>query len=142
MPRIIEVESPYDGPDDQTIRRNILYTRIACRWALERGDYPYASHLFFTQPGILDDKVPAERTLGIEAGKALTRAAAELSVFFLDLGESRGMTYGREAAAEAGRPVEEVRLFDEDMSASTYDELLAAATSAGLLPDGYSRLGW
>jgi hypothetical protein len=37
---------------------------------LLRGESPIASHLLYTQPGILKDDVPEERPLGIEAGLA------------------------------------------------------------------------
>ena len=139
---IADIESPYDGPNDQTIKRNILYARLACRWALEHGYFPYASHLFFTQPGILDDKIPEERELGIRAGKSIIKTSAKVSLFFLDLGESKGMTYGRQAAAEAGRQIKEIRLFDEPIQTCTYEALLTMATQSGLLPDGYQRMGW
>ena len=46
---------------------------------------PIASHLLYTQPGILKDGVPDERQLGIEAGLAW-RFVAEATVVYQDLG--------------------------------------------------------
>ncbi len=74
-----------------------------------RGESPIASHLLLTQPNVLDDDVPAERTLGIEAGLEWAKKA-DASVFYLDLGVSRGMTRARQAAHEASRPTLERRL--------------------------------
>jgi hypothetical protein len=77
------------------------------RWPMRpglavRGEAPTASHLLYTQPGILRDDVPAERKLGIDAGLAW-RDAAEV---YVDRGISSGMQYGIEAARAAGRPIE------------------------------------
>lgn len=142
--RIADIESPYDGPDDATIRRNILYARLACAWALRNGYCPYASHLFFTQPGLLDDKVPAERTLGIEAGKRIALEAATVSLFFLDLGESSGMAYGRKLAQKAGRLIHDIRLFDTNtnITSITYEGLLELAREHGHISGPYERMGW
>lgn len=90
---IADVESPYNGDTDDIIRRNILYARAACKDALNKGYAPYASHLFFTQPGILDDKVISERQLGLDAGKKIIRESAKFSIFYLDLGMSEGMAW-------------------------------------------------
>lgn len=100
MRRVI-VESPYAGD----IEANVAYARACVRDSVLRGEAPIASHLLFTQPGILDDDVPAERQLGIDAGLAW-RAVAEASVVYTDRGISRGMEYGIAAAIQAGIPVE------------------------------------
>lgn len=57
---------------------------------LLRGEAPIASHLLYTQPGVLDDDVPNERALGIAAGLAWAKVA-DARVFYMDLGMSRGM---------------------------------------------------
>lgn len=100
MRRVI-IESPFAGD----VERNIEYARAAVRDSLLRGEAPIASHLLYTQPGILDDDVPEERQHGIEAGLAW-RTVAEASIVYTDLGISRGMEYGIRAAKEAGVPVE------------------------------------
>jgi hypothetical protein len=86
MKRVI-IESPYAGHID----RNVSYARQAMRDSLERGEAPIASHLLYTQPGILRDDVLSERETGIKAGLAW-RSAADLTVFYTDLGWSPGMT--------------------------------------------------
>ena len=73
MRRVI-VESPYAGD----VATNIAYARAAVRDCLMRGEAPIASHLLFTQPGILDDDVADERRLGIEAGLSWLDVAGKL----------------------------------------------------------------
>jgi hypothetical protein len=55
--------------------------------SLLRGEAPIASHLLYTQPGVLNDQVADERRLGIEAGLAWLRAA-KATVVYQDLGIS------------------------------------------------------
>lgn len=99
--RLVIVESPFAGD----IPRNLRYARAALRDCLTRGEAPFASHLLYTQEGILDDGEPRERLLGIRAG-LLWGLQAQATVVYTDLGTSRGMEMGLEAAREAGRPVE------------------------------------
>ena len=70
-----------------------------------RGEAPIASHLLYTQPGILRDKNPEERQQGIDAGLAWLRVA-EAVVVYTDHGISAGMKYGIETAKSASVPVE------------------------------------
>lgn len=100
MKRVI-VESPFAGD----VERNLAYVRACMADCLRRGEAPYASHALYTQPGVLDDNDPAERKQGIEAGFAW-RAAAELTVFYIDLGWSRGMQLGLEDCQQKGKPFE------------------------------------
>lgn len=67
MKRLI-VESPFKATETYSVEENIAFARKVCRHALLLGYSPYASHLFFTQPGLLDDDLPNERRLGIDAG--------------------------------------------------------------------------
>lgn len=99
--RLVIVESPYAGDID----RNIAYARAAVRDCLLRGEAPMASHLLYTQPGVLRDEVPDERRHGIKAGLAWGRVA-EATVVYTDLGISRGMATGIADAEATGRPVE------------------------------------
>lgn len=99
--RLVIVESPYAGD----IERNVEYARECVRDSLARGEAPIASHLLYTQPGILRDEVPAERKWGIDAGLAW-REVAEATVVYTDLGISKGMEYGIEAAINSGIDVE------------------------------------
>lgn len=99
--RRVIVESPYAGD----IETNVAYARAALRDCLSRGEAPIASHLLYTQPGVLDDDNADERVWGIQAGFAWSNAA-EATVVYDDLGISRGMQYGIERAEREGRPIE------------------------------------
>lgn len=104
--KLVILESPYAG----NIDLNVAYARLAVRDALSRGESPMCSHLLYTQPTILRDAVPEERQWGIDAGLEWGRVA-ELTVVYTDLGISRGMQYGIDAAEKAGRPIEYRKLF-------------------------------
>lgn len=106
--RLVIVESPFAGD----VEANIQYARRCVRDSLSRGEAPIASHLLYTQQGILDDDVPSERQWGIDAGLAW-RTVAEASVVYVDRGISKGMEYGIAAAKEAGMPVEIRSIGDE-----------------------------
>lgn len=103
--RLVIIESPYAGD----IQQNVAYARAALADCLQRGEAPFASHLLYTQPGVLDDLVPGERRLGITAGLAWGERA-DLSAVYVDLGVTPGMREGIERAIAAGRPVEHRRL--------------------------------
>jgi hypothetical protein len=98
--KLVIVESPYMGD----IEKNVEYARRCVRDSLRRGEAPIASHLLYTQPGILRDEDPKERQWGIDAGLAW-RQVAEASVVYTDLGVSKGMEYGIAAAERAGLPI-------------------------------------
>ena len=98
------IESPYAGDTAEAIAKNVEYARRCVKDCLKRGEAAYASHLFYTQPGILDDKIPEERKLGINAG-LLWGEAAEKTAVYTDLGMTDGMKYGIDRAKKAGRPV-------------------------------------
>lgn len=84
---------------------NIRYVRKAMKDCLHRGEAPYASHALYTQFGVLDDTIPEERKLGMEAGFAW-RDVAEASIVYTDLGTSKGMQAGIEDAVAKGRLVD------------------------------------
>lgn len=100
MKRVV-IESPFAGDR----RRNIAYARAAMADCINRGEAPIASHLLYTQPGILRDHLPGERKLGMECG-FVWGAQAEKCVVYLDLGMSQGMKDGIARAWAAGIPVE------------------------------------
>ncbi len=100
MRRVI-LESPYAGD----IEANVAYARLCVKDCVLRGESPIASHLLFTQPGILDDSIPEERQLGIAAGLAW-RDVADATVVYTDRGISTGMAHGIARAKESGVPVE------------------------------------
>ncbi len=101
----VVVESPYGGTDEQ-VKQNIKYARSCVRDCLNRGEVPFASHLLYTQPGILNDNVPSERKLGIEAGFELTNDF-DLVAIYTDLGLTHGMVKGLKARKELGKTIEE-----------------------------------
>ena len=103
--RLVIIESPYAGE----IERNISYARAAVRDSLLRGEAPIASHLLYTQVGILRDDIPHERQHGIDAGLAW-RKVSDATIVYEDLGVTKGMQYGIIAVKEAGIPIEFRRL--------------------------------
>lgn len=105
MRRVI-VESPYAGD----VLRNTEYARKCVHDCLMKGEAPFASHLLYTQPHVLDDKIPHERDLGIEAG-LMWGNVAEATVVYTDYGITSGMQRGIERALAWGRPVEYRMLF-------------------------------
>lgn len=99
--RTVTIESPYAGD----IAANETYARAAMRDCLLRGEACFASHLLYTQPGVLDDGCLAQRRLGVEAGLLFAQMTAK-TVVYGDLGTSKGMEEGIARAEKAGRPVE------------------------------------
>jgi len=104
MTRVI-LESPYAGD----IERNIKYARMCVRDSLMRGESPIASHLLYTQEGILNDDFPEERQIGIDAGLAW-KGVAEKHIFYIDYGMSSGMKYGLHYATKNKISVEYRRI--------------------------------
>jgi len=103
--KLVAIESPFRGEGYSETEINILYAKACIHDALTKGEFPYASHLFFTQDGILDDKIPEERKLGIDAGIGWANVAKK-RVVYTDRGISTGMEYGIKAAKESGVEVE------------------------------------
>lgn len=67
----VVIESPYAGDVDDNVR----FARAVCRYALDKGVWPLAPHLLYTQ--MLDDTKPAERDRGIAAGLRWAAVADE-----------------------------------------------------------------
>jgi len=84
-PRVI-IESPYAGD----VLRNVAYACSALLDSVLRGEAPIASHLLFTQAGVLNDDIEAERAIGIEAGLAWA-SVCDYTAFYIDHGVSQGM---------------------------------------------------
>ena len=104
LPLVI-IESPYAGQ----IARNTAYARSAMRDSLAHGEAPLASHLLYTQPGILNEDIPEERTAGILSGYAWMQKA-DYVVFYTDFGMSKGMKAARDHAQSLGVPIAYRRL--------------------------------
>lgn len=111
--RRVVIESPLAAKTKEGVDANVAYARAAVRDSVLRGEAPIASHLLFTQPGILKDDVPDERVLGMKAGFAWT-AVAEAVIVYQDRGISPGMKAGITRAEAAGIPVEYRSLPGED----------------------------
>lgn len=103
--KLVIIESPYAGD----IEANVEYARKCVKDSLDRREAPIASHLLYTQPGILRDEVPEERIMGINAGLAW-RLVADKAVFYTDRGWSSGMLKAKEFYIENGFPFEEREL--------------------------------
>lgn len=99
--KLVIIESPYAGD----IERNIIYARKCMHDCFKRGEAPFASHLLYTQEGILNDEINHERDLGIDAGLEWGKLA-ELTAVYIDYGITSGMQYGINEAIKAGRVVE------------------------------------
>lgn len=98
---LVILESPYAGE----VELNINYARAALRDSLLRGEAPIASHLLYTQEGVLNDDIPEECEHGINAGLSWGSVASK-TVVYIDRGISRGMEYGISKAQSEGRPIE------------------------------------
>jgi len=94
---LIILESPYS----ENIDENAIYARACVRDSLLRGEAPIASHLLYTQPGVLNDTIITERMHGIDAGLAWLKVAT-LHVVYTDLGITPEMQCGIYAAAANG----------------------------------------
>lgn len=99
--RLVVLESPYAGD----VNANKAYARKAMRDCFLRGEAPFASHLLYTQNGVLDDSLPEERAVGISAGMAWAKLA-DASVAYCDLGISDGMIEGLAHAMLRHRTIE------------------------------------
>lgn len=102
--RLVIVESPYRGNIFQRWL-NRRYARRCIRDCLLRGESPLASHLLYTQRGILCDQIPEERALGIKAGLEWLSHADVMAIYF-DRGISNGMRGAEFVANRMGIAVE------------------------------------
>ena len=140
--RFVVVESPFAAETPAEIEENLRYARLACHDALVRfGEIPFASHIKYTQEGILDDTVPWERSLGIAAGLAEGLLADKTAVY-VDRGFSSGMLKGIEAALRAGRKVElrTLKNWDEQPLEALADAKNELSRAMGNLADDVEML--
>lgn len=99
--RKVIIESPYAGNVDE----NIEYAKQCMVHSLSLGEAPIASHLLYTQKGILNDDNEKERMQGINAGLAW-KEVAEAHVFYIDKGISKWMKYAIDYATKVNIPIE------------------------------------
>lgn len=102
--RLVIIESPFAGDEEE----HIDYARDAMNHSFECGEYPFASHLLYTQ--IFDDSDPLQRKLGIKAGLAWG-AKADATIVYKDLGITAGMKKGILRALKEKRPVEYRKIY-------------------------------
>lgn len=103
--RLVVIESPYAGDTPEAIQANVDYGRRCLADSLSRGEAPFASHLLYTQPGVLDDANPGQRSIGIAAGLQWGAASNLIAVYY-DRGLSKGMKEGLRNAMRLGLRVE------------------------------------
>lgn len=105
------IESPYAG----NVESNLEYARKCIKHSLSLGEAPLASHLLYTQKGVLDDTVAEEREQGIQAGFAWANLAKK-HVFYIDKGLSKGMEEALKYAIDSGHIVEFREILKEPLS--------------------------
>lgn len=132
MRRVI-LESPYAGNVD----RNLAYARACLRDSLNRGEAPIASHLLYTQAGVLNDDEPAQREQGIAAGLAW-QSVADAIVVYTDLGTSSGMQRAIDIARCACREIERRSLPFDLLAAAMPPEFSLVASDADEIEAGAS----
>lgn len=105
--RRVVLESPYAADTPEGVQENVDYLHRCALDCLRRGEAPIASHGWFAR--FLDDKLPAERALGIRAGLSWVGVASAM-VVYVDRGVSRGMRNAMAYADQVGVRVEVRRL--------------------------------
>jgi hypothetical protein len=73
---LIYVASPLSDPTAEGVAHNIAFAETICRMVSLSGGAPYAPHLLL--PRFLDDKIPEERGMGINAGLRMLSHCDEL----------------------------------------------------------------
>lgn len=109
---LVILESPYAAETSELIQRNVEYARACLKDCLLRGEAPLASHLLYTQEGVLNDTIPEERKLGIEAGLAWGKYAVK-TVVYTDYEISKGMMQGIARAKDENREIEFRQLYSK-----------------------------
>jgi len=102
------IESPYSAPSKMGVDENVLYALKCCRDSYERGEAPFASHLFYTR--FMNDNIQKERADGIGFGLTVGEMLAEKAVFYVDRGISEGMRNAVKRWESVGVDIEYRRL--------------------------------
>lgn len=113
--QLVVIESPLKGQPSSRVprflhplcervlrERNRHYAFACMREEMAAGRAPYASHVFFDQPGLLEDSRLAQRSLGLKVGFKWG-CKARVRTFYRDLGVSGGMVLGASQAKEFGQ---------------------------------------
>jgi hypothetical protein len=123
MPRVFLV-TPYAETngfdyDDLWLKRpNVIFAQRCMADCLKRDESVFASHLLYTQPGVLDDDQADERHLGLIAGRRFM-AVCDKAVCYVDRGISSGMHGDLEEALRLKTPINFRRL-DGGMVGGTF----------------------
>ena len=104
---MVYICSPYTGDIEENTKRAIRY----CRFAIDNGYMPVASHLLY--PQMLDDNNPDERKLGIIFGIKLLEKCREVWVF-KNPGKELSLGMHKEVDAAKNRRIP-IRYFTADM---------------------------
>src|SRR3989344_2533403 len=130
MKRVI-IETPYKGNNWEETKENIRFARLCGHDCIvRRNEAWFASHLLYTQEGVLDDKIPEERMLGIEGGFAW-KETADSTVVYVNRGISKGMHLGIRKTISFGQPFEYRILQDYPASMQFKIFTLTGASGAG-----------
>lgn len=106
----VVIESPYGGD----VKRNVEYAWRCVRDSCQRGEAPFASHLFYTvavdkyaqeSNGKSDPEHWITREEGIKRCE-VWRNVATKTIFYVDLGWSAGMLQAKEHAEKLNQPIE------------------------------------
>ena len=112
----VVIESPFGNADPSVVEENIRYARACVADSLRRGEAPFASHLLYTQPGILDDSDKDQRQRGIQAGLVIGDRLNCRVIVYTDRGVSEGMKQGIRHAQAKGRVIELRSLYEKDIT--------------------------
>lgn len=114
--KFVLMESPFRGNNYSSVGLNVDYGRSCLHDCLLRREAPFASHLLYTLPRVLNDKISEERKLGMEAGWEIGKRA-DLSAVYVDLinvwDHFEGVAKGVVRAIQERRPVEFRNLPDD-----------------------------
>lgn len=102
--KLVIIESPFRAKfGSYSEGEAVFYARRAMRDSLlNHNEAPFASHLLYTQTGVLSDGLDSERKLGIEAGFAWKLIVP--TIFYTDLGWSDGMLQALDYCTDKGLP--------------------------------------
>ena len=130
MKALTFIASPYAGDLEAWsnvahLSPNVTYARRCLAESIRQGEAPYAPHLLYTQPGVLNDDNPDERDLGMQCGNCFL-VACDKVVFHCDRGVSSGMIREARFSRDLGKRCE-LRFLD----AHSPEMAIAAETQLG-----------
>lgn len=137
------LESPYVGKTPAERAGNIAYARAAMRDCLLRGESPFASHLLYTQPGVLDDDDAEERAIGITSDDVTLAimCAGERSPLHLDTCTAMVNVVARTAARRGISIGAQARAYSAVFK-GTARPWLRELNARGTRPPSWPRASW